>query len=450
MLAQDSRRVAAETVEFQLESRVPARKDLLDHLKATAIRFPLFQINSLTTYRKSRHQPTVTMNTTETDIFQQLTQSRAEPTVMLDQMVEYFRQARRPMELFEALKMQIRNRLDLPLVSSENEPPRPEDVERQLEVGLLDACREAGTMLIEDGKVGEGWMYLRPTGDTELAKRLIAEKPITEENYDEMVQVLLHEGIDVARGYQAVLDHQGTCNSITLYEQSLVGRSKSDRIAAASCLLNHLYDELITLVRGDIARREAPAGDDETLDEMIEKRRWILEDGGYHLDTTHLSATVRIATLLEDPAQIKKAWELTQYGRKLHHQFQYPGEEPFVDFYPAHSTFFSILLGENVDAGLKMFERKARTVDVAQHGTASIETYVDLLQRVGRPLEAINAAIELVPDELPPQRIVPLLLDIALKAKAMGEMGGYDSVAEYCKKHDDVLGYAAVLHAAGS
>jgi hypothetical protein len=390
------------------------------------------------------------MNTTDTDIFQQLTQSRAEPAVMLDQMVEYFRQARRPMELFEALKMQIRNRLDLPLVSSENEPPRREDVERQLEVGLLDACREAGTMLIEDGKVGEGWMYLRPTGDTELAKRLIAEKPITDENYDEMVQVLLHEGIDVARGYQAVLDHQGTCNSITLYEQSLAGRSKSDRIAAASCLLNHLYDELITLVRGDISRREAPAGDDETLDEMIEKRRWILEDGGYHLDTTHLSATVRIATLLEDPAQIKKAWELTQYGRKLHHQFQYPGEEPFVDFYPAHSTFFSILLGENVDAGLKVFERKARTVDATQHGTASIETYVDLLQRVGRPVEAINAAIELVPDELPPQRIVPLLLDIAHKAKAMGEMGGYDSVAEYCQKHDDVLGYAAVLHAAGA
>ena len=86
-----------------------------------------------------------------------------------------------------------------------------------------------------------------------------------------MMQVLLHEGVDVARGYQAVLDHQGTCNSITLYEQSLAGRSKSDRIAAASCLLDHLYDELTELVRGDIARREAPAGDDETLAEMIEK-----------------------------------------------------------------------------------------------------------------------------------------------------------------------------------
>lgn len=367
---------------------------------------------------------------------------------MLDQMVSHFRESRRPMELFEARKMQIRDRLNLPLVSSENEPSRPEDVERQLEIGLLDACREAGTMLMEEGKIGEGWMYLRPTGDTELAKQLIAAIPITEENYDEMIQVLLHEGIDVARGYQAVLDNQGTCNSITLYEQSLVGRSKADRSAAASCLLNHLYEELVTLVRGDIARREAPAGEDESLHEMIEKRKWILEDGGYHLDTTHLSSTVRIATLLEDPEQIKKAWELTQYGRRLHHQFQYPGEEPFVDFYPAHSTYFSILLGENVDAGLKVFERKARTVNAAESGTAAIETYVDLLQRVGRPVEAVQAAIELVPSDLPPQRIVPLLLDIAEKAAEKGDLAAYDHAAEYCKKHGDVLGYAAVIHAA--
>ena len=388
------------------------------------------------------------MTTTETDIFDRLASHREDPTEMLDQMVEHFRKTRSPMELFEALKMRIRNQLGLPLVTSENEPSRPEDVERQLEVGLLDACREAGTMLIEDGKIGEGWMYLRPTGDSALAKRLISTVPITEENYDEMIQVLLHEGVDVARGYQAVLDQQGTCNSITLYEQALTNRSKEDQRAAAACLLDHLYAELLESVRGDIARREAPADENESLGEMLAKRRWILEDGGYHLDTTHLSSTVRIATTLNTPECLRKALELTQYGRRLHHQFQYPGDEPFVDFYPAYATFFSILLGENVDAGLKVFERKARSVDVAEQGTAAIETYVDLLDRVGRHQQAIDAAVELVPDALPPQRIVPMLIDIAERAKAAGEGRGYESILEYCKKHSDVLGYAAVLHAA--
>ena len=353
------------------------------------------------------------------------------------------------MELFEALKMRVRFRLGLPLVAQQDEPARPEDIERQLEQGLLDACREAGTMLIQEGRVGEGWMYLRPTGDTELAKQLLSKIEINDDNYDDMIQVLLHEGIDVARGYQAVLDQQGTCNSITLFEQSLSGRSKQDRKAAAGRLLEHFYNELISLVRADISRREAPPAEDETLAEMIEKRRWLLDEGGYHLDTTHLASTVRIASVLEDPAQPRNAWELTQYGRRLHHQFQYPGEEPFVDFYPAYATFYSILLGDNVDAGLKVFQRKARAADAKQYGTGAIETYVDLLDRVGRHREAIEAAIELVPDEVPPQRIVPLLLEIADRASKAGDQGGYAPILAYCKQHGDLLGYGAVLHAAG-
>lgn len=389
------------------------------------------------------------MTATETEIFERLSQYQDDSAQMLDTMIDHFRQARQPMELFEALKMRVRYRLGLPLVSQENEPSRPEDIERQLEQGLLDACREAGTMLISEGRVGEGWMYLRPTGDTELAKQLLSQVEITDENYDEMLQVLLHEGIDVARGYQAVLDHQGTCNSITLYEQSLSGRSKQDRRAAAGRLLEHFYNELISLVRADISRREAPPADDETLHDMIEKRRWLLAEGGYHLDTTHLASTVRIASVLDDPDQLRKAWELTQYGRRLHHQFQYPGEEPFVDFYPAYATFYSILLGDNVDAGLKVFQRKARAADAAQHGTGAIETYVDLLDRVGRHREAIEAAIELVPDAVPPQRIVPLLLEIAGRAKQAGDPEGYAPILAYCKQHGDLLGYGAVLHAAG-
>ena len=390
------------------------------------------------------------MTMTETDIYKTLVSNRTEPGTMLDQMVEYFRESRRPMELFEALKMRTRHQLGLPLVQNDEEPSRPEEVEQQLEAGLLDACREAGTMLIKDGRVGEGWMYLRPTGDTELAQQLIADAKITDDNFDEMIQVLLHEGIDVKRGFQAVLDHQGTCNSITLFEQTLQTRSESDRRATAECLLNHLYAELCELVRGDIANREAPAGDNESLHDMISTRKWIMGEGGYHLDTTHLASTVRIAAVLESKEHLQKAWELTQYGRQLNHQLQYPGDEPFVDFYPAYAAFYGTLLGNNVDAGLKMFERKAKSVNTADHGTGAIETYVDLLDRVGRRTDAVKAAVELVPDDVPPQRIVPLLIGIAERAKADGDAAAFEEILGYCQKHDDILGYAAVLHSASA
>ena len=368
---------------------------------------------------------------------------------MLDQLIAMFRQQRKPMELFEALKMRTRYKLDLPLLAAESEPSRPEDVERQLESGLLEACRETGKMLLDDGKIGEGWMYLRPTGDVELARQLISQVPIDDDNYDQMIQVLVHEGVDIKRGYQAVLDQQGTCNSITMYEQSLASRSKPDQKLAAACLLDHLYSELAGSVRGDIMRREAPAADDEMLIQMIEQRPWLLDEGGYHVDTTHLQSTVRIASVLDSPDQWQKAWEMTQYGKRLHHQLQYPGDEPFVDFYPAYGTFYSILLGQDVDAGLKYFERKARSVDSQQHGTAAIETYLDLLDRIGRHAEAVSIAVELMPSEVPAPRVVPLLLEIAARDQESQD-ATLQRVADFCRQRGDLLGFAAAMHAKDS
>ena len=381
------------------------------------------------------------------ELFQRLAEGNRETADILDEIISHFRDTQQPMELFESLKMRTRVKLGLPLISQENEQRRAEDVERQLEQGLLDACRETGSMLIQLGRIGEGWMYLRPTGDLEAVKNLLTSVEITDDNYDDMIQVLLHEGVDIARGFQAVLDHQGTCNSITLFDQTLAGRGKQDRAAAAACLLDHLYSELCEMVRADISNREAPADPSETLNEMIDKRRWLLSEGGYHLDTTHLASTVKIASVLEKPEQIKKAWELTQYGRRLNHQFQYPGDEPFVDFYPAYSTFYSILLGENVDAGLTVFQRKARSVDASEHGTGAMETYVDLLNRTGRYQEAIECAVSMVPKEVPAQRIIPLLIEIAQKTNDLADQDGYTALLEYCKEKRDLLGYAAVLDA---
>lgn len=387
------------------------------------------------------------MSNTAIEIFDVLRSCDDSPAQMLEQLIQYFRDQQLPMELFEARKMAVRNELGVPLISAEDEPARAEEVERQLELGLLDACREAGEMLIRAGRVFEGWTYLRPTGDNELIRRLVAEVEINDDNYDEMIRVLLHEGVDVGRGFQAVLEHQGTCNSITLFDQAIAQRSKADRRAAGERLLEHFYHELTSLVREDITARDSAPAEEETLYDMISNRPWVLKDGGYHLDTTHLSSTVRIASTLTDPKQLRKAWELTQYGRQLHHQFQYPGEEPFVDFYPAYAAFYSILLGENVDAGLKLFERKAKNVDPHEHGTGAIETYVDLLDRVGRQLDAISAAVGGVPRDVPAQTVVPLLMEIAARADQSDAQSAYEMIMDFCADRDDPLGFAVAKHA---
>ncbi len=377
-------------------------------------------------------------------VFAKLAELHDDPAAMIESTIEHYRGEGKPLELFEALKMRIRNRLGMPLIAPEDEPRQTDAVDRQLEAGLLDACGETGEMLLRQGRIREGWMYLRPTGDHARAARLLQEIEPDDDNAEDLIAVLLHEGVDIARGYQMLIDRNGTCNSITTWDQAITGRSKADRVAAAEVLLNHFYAELSESVRGDIARNEAPAAADESLGEMLAKRKWILADGGYHLDTTHLSAVIRIARVLDAPELLQKAWELTQYGKRLHHQFQYPGEEPFVDFYPAHSTYYSVLLGRDVDAGLAVFQRKMEACDPEQHGTGPMEVYTELLDRCGRSAEAIDVALKMAPDEVPAPRMVPPLLEMAAKC------GHYEPILQYCIRKNDLLGYAATTVAANA
>ncbi len=382
-----------------------------------------------------------------------------DPARRIDEVIAFYRRERRPVELFEALKMKSRMRFGLPMIAPPDESigmqtPREVEIQRGLEEGLLDACRQAGAMLIEDGKIGEGWMYLRPIGDPALAKRLFANVEITEDNYDEMVHVLLHEGVDLARGFDAVLNQQGTCNSITLYDSAIASRSREDKKIASKCLLNHLYDELDTRVREDFAERAEKNGVDPekiqldlknaALGELVSKHKWILGGGGYHLDTTHLASVVRFSLVLDAPELLEKALQLCQYGRRLPSDFQYPGEEPFVDFYPAHAAFFSALLGKNVDTAVRLFEQRARTVDSIVHGSAAIETYIDLLDRIGRPAEALRAAMELFPDDVPLGRVMPEMIEMAGRASEKGDGQIAAELEKFCFDRGDLLGVAAV------
>ncbi|MEM9365567.1 MAG: hypothetical protein AAGD07_06185 [Planctomycetota bacterium] len=384
-----------------------------------------------------------------------LEQLEADPSARLSQIIAFYRQHKRPVELFEAIKMQTRASLGLPLVADPETPEEPpNELGRKLEEGLLDACRQAGAMLIDMGRISEGWMYLRPTGDMALVRRLLSEVPVTEENQDEMVHVLLHEGVDIARGYQAVLDFQGTCNSITLFDQHIASRSRGDRKAAAGCLLRHFYNELLMLVRDDFRSRAPQHGvaadviakDSSSvgLGDLIAKYNWILGEGGYHLDTTHLASTVRFAIHLDTPEDYQLAWELTQYGRRLPEDFQYPGEEPFVDFYPAHATYFAALLGRDPETAVRYFAQKARTVDVMTGGTGAIESYVDLLDRLGRPAEALAAAMALFPNDVPTQRVIADLIRMADAAKRNGDEAIIGKLERFLFERNDLLGVAAV------
>jgi hypothetical protein len=361
------------------------------------------------------------------------------PDAALARAAELLRSQKKYHELFEVLKMQVRRRIGLPLLYSDSGDSLGERERTQLEDGLVAACREVGTLFLEGGRVREGWMYLRPVGDRAEAARLLAAIQPGEENTEDLIEVCLHEGIDIGRGFGLVLSSYGTCSSITTYDNSVARRPRAEQQPAARQLLHRVHADLVASVRHDIARQEGQQPQETTLRELVHDRDWLFQDNAYHIDTTHLASTVRIARVLSDPDDLRMALDLTEYGRRLSEQFQYQGDEPFAEMYPAHAHYFRALLGENVEEALAYFQAKAEMLDPQYHGLAPAETYIDLVTRLDRPRQAIDAAIKLTPKGMQSIGQAPSLLELAEKA------GDYAPVLDYCKAQGDLLGYTAAL-----
>lgn len=358
---------------------------------------------------------------------------------VIDRVIDHLEQNGRYHELFEALKMRARLNLGLVPTQTNRDEKLDDDTELKIERALIDACRRVGEGLLRQGKIREGWMYMRPVGDLNAAAEAISKIEPDDENTDALLEVLVHEGVNVQAGYKLALERMGTCNCITLFETAIAARPRSDQQAAAALLVDHVHNELLSNLKHDIAKREGSTPPEQTLAELLATRPTLLRDGTYHLDTTHLASTVRFARVLDDQATLRKVYDLAQYGRHLHPQFQYPGEEPFLDLYPASLAFFGALLGENVDGGIRYFTQKADSVDRRQFGNIAIEVLIDLLSRVGRHAAAITEFAKRLPPDARLMGIAPSMLELSQR------LGNFETMRDLCAKRDDVLGYTAAL-----
>jgi hypothetical protein len=394
-------------------------------------------------------------------LFEQLEQQSTSGGVdaVLKHLISSLQENKKHHELFEALKMQARHLAGLPLLYGETDDNLDSQQRTLLEDGLLDACRQVGTGLLEDGRVSEGWMYMRAVGDMAAARELINKIEIQDDNIDEMVEVLLQEGVDPARGFSVMLQNFGTCNAITTYESVMPQKGKADQRAVAQLLLRHVHQELFTNVKADVSTRQdsvlqtldtnqggkisadelKPEPTGTTLAELIDGQEGMFGEHSYHIDTTHLASTTRISRILEDEESLRLALDLTQYGKELHEQFQYEGEEPFTEIYRHHAFYYQALLGENLEEALAHFKDRSDNVNPKEWGTAAIEIYIDLLARVGKIEEAIAVTIEKIKPGQRTMGIAPSLLELCERG------GNYSPLMDACRGSDDVLGFATGL-----
>jgi hypothetical protein len=264
--------------------------------------------------------------------------------------------------------------------------------------------------------------------------------------------VALWEGVDPALGIDIVIRTQGTCNAITVYEQAVSRLPARRQEPAAGVLVHHLHGEVTRAVAADLTHRGAAvAAADDAGASMIPLLDLLRELGGpddasIHVDVSHLQSVLRIARVCTDPNIIHQAWELACYACRLPADMAYPGEPPFEEVGESSRLFFGAQLGHDRERAIGFFRRAAARARIEESGTLPADTLVLLLTRLGRPAEALHAALERpadgpMPSTMLASGMLPSLVELATAADS------WDDLLAACRERGDEITYAATLAA---
>ena len=406
------------------------------------------------------------------DIFAQLatTADAAGAAAMFDTLAASLKARGRWHALFDLRLLEARISLGLPATGELTGRGGEGDVSPadrdQLDERSLAACREVGWPLLEAGQVAAAWMYLRAAAaPAEVAEKLAAlangitasegnlqnlDDEETASRLQEIVHVALWEGLEPALGIDLIIRTQGTCNSITAYEQAVSRLPARRQAPAAGVLVRHLHREVASALAADLTQRGAAVTAVDTsvasIIPLLDLLREIggADDASIHVDVSHLQSVLRVARVCTDPDVIREAWELACYACRLPAEVVYPGEPPFENVGESSRMFFGAHLGHDVDRSIGFFRRSAAQARLEESGTLPSDTLVLLLTRLGRPGEALHAALERpaegpMPSTMLASGMLPSLVELATAADS------WDALLAVCRERGDEITFAATL-----
>jgi tetratricopeptide (TPR) repeat protein len=305
----------------------------------------------------------------------------------------------------------------------------------------IDAAREVGGLLLEEGQIAQAWIYFRTIQEPAAIKAALEAyqpPPDADEALEELIGVALYEGAHPVKGLELMLNSHGTCNTITATDQQMANMGPEDRREVARLLVRHLYEELSQSLRHHVEQRMPMVPPNASVRELIAGRDWLFADGNYHIDVSHLNAVVRFARSLDrECPELQQAIELAEYGSHLDGPLQYGGDPPFDEFYTAHVKFLKALAGEDVDDALAYFREKLDAEPDEPDKQMIAYVMVDLLMRLDRLGEAVDLAKVYLKD----------IEDAAGFSfnELCREAGRLDELRTAAEERGDLVSYAAAL-----
>ena len=401
-------------------------------------------------------------------LFDQLTRTASDQgvTAMLTALGEELTRDRRWHALFDLRLMQARRAEGLPVVGDAG--TLSPEVRDAFEERSRQACLEVGWPLLEDGQVAAAWMYLRASAELdEVAARLEQVAASLEGRDDddarrlleELVHVALWESVNPPLGLRLLLAHNGTCNTVTAYDQAVSRLPPAKQAPAAAVLVEHLTAELIANLTHDLTRRGIDVHGVDTLPGLLAAVGDPSQPLGPHVDISHLHSVLRFARVCSDAEVLRKSLDLALYADRLPEELRYPGDGQFTDVAKASRHFFAGCLGESVDEAAAFFREQAgiaadgtRTAPDSPRGPLeqlAVEYLIVLLSRGSRPAEALGVALVHLPrggEQAATTGLVPPVVQIATAAEVR-QPGSMQTLLDACRERGDAVTFAQALAA---
>jgi hypothetical protein len=362
-------------------------------------------------------------------------------TAVFDQLARTLRDEREYHKLFDALCLKKKFELGAPLHRPTAFDDVPAEKRDEFEAAYVAATREVGQLLLADKKLGQSFVYFHALRETQPLHDAIEAMPMpreTSEESEELIDLAFYKMVHPVKGMQVMLKTHGTCSTITALDQGFMNLSPDQRSACAALLVRTLHTDLLQSVQREVKNRIPLAPPAKTLRELTAGRDWLFAENNYHIDVSHLHSTVRFArSLTPGQPELILARDLAEYGSQLSQQFQYPGEPPFAEFYPAHIQFFKYLSNDNREDALAYFQHLLDNEPDSPTQAMVAYVMVDLLART----DQLDAALPIAEKHLvkADQDFAAAFAELCQKA------GRFDVLMRSAEERSDLVTYAAAL-----
>jgi hypothetical protein len=378
------------------------------------------------------------MDATFYDQLEQTVKS-AGPAAAIDKLAAELKARKDYTGLFYTLLMKKRVELGVSPIATGSNQDLPEAAHRPFEEGIADAARTVGNLYLAEGQIAPAWGYFRMLGETKPVADALEKLQLKDDmDVQAIIDIAFHQAVAPVKGFDWVIERFGICSAITVMGGELPFTPEV-RGACTKKLIRALHGELMARLAAEVERVQNFKPSAKTVREMIEGRDWLFGDDFYHIDLSHLNSVVQMATQLEKCEELGLVRDMCAYGMKLSPRFRYQSEPPFDDQYADYDKYLAIFTGEDVEGGVAHFRAKVEANDPAESGTFPTEIYVNLLMRLGRTSEALDAVRKYITPLGDVRLSCPNLVELVQQTKR------YDVLAEVAREQDNPVNFVAGL-----